>query len=149
MYTLFNHINRALNHSCVVLYTLMDVLVCQVTVSFYSNLALFELHFVLCKRARLVREDKLYLAKLLDKITVAAQGEISVYRICKVHLDVVVNDLSLYQLEHLDYHVQRDRDHVGVGHLVSEELDNPHFEAELASDIEVHMIFFVVLHPKN
>jgi len=106
MYTPFNHINRALNHPCVVLDTLMDVLVCQVTVSLHSNLALFELHFVLCERARLVREDELYLAKLLDKVTVAAQGEINVCRICKVHLNIAVNDLSLYQLEHLDYNVK-------------------------------------------
>jgi len=33
--------------------------------------------------------------------------------------------------------------------LVGEELDDPHFETEIAFNIEVGMIFFIFLHPKD
>ena len=76
----------------------MDVSVCQIAKGLLANLALFELHFVLSERSGLVRENELNLAKFFNQITVATQSEIHVFRVCKEHLDVIVDYFGLDQL---------------------------------------------------
>jgi hypothetical protein len=57
---------------------------------------LFELHLILGQSARLIREDKFDLAKLLNQVRVATQCILHI--LCKEHLNICIYQLCLPQL---------------------------------------------------
>ena len=125
----------------------MDVLISEVAVDLISNKALLELHLVLGQCASLVAKNELDLAKLFNKVTISAQGKVHVLRIGEEHLDVIVDNLCLDQLQHLNNDVQRDRNHMTVGHLIRKELQNPSSSIKTATDVKIDVLLIIIVHP--
>lgn len=70
-------------------------------VDIVADLELLELHLVLSQGASFVREDKFDLTQFFYQVTVAAESKIHIIWVRKEHLDIVVNELGLNQLQHL------------------------------------------------
>ena len=106
----------------------------QLSVLNAINLALFEYHLVLCERAGLITEYHLDLAELLDEVGVPTL-RVSL-RLDVKHLDVLVDEGGLPELQDLYHHIEGDGDHVRVGHPEDEEL----------REKDLYAILWLVLH---
>ena len=58
--------HRALYHTLVLSYSIVDILICKMAVDFSSNLAFFKLHFVLRKCSSFITEYKFNLTEFFD-----------------------------------------------------------------------------------
>jgi len=87
-----------------------------------SSLTLLELHFVLGQGSGFVAENEFYLAELFNQVRCAAVSVAHV--LSEKHPYVLVDYLSLQNLQQLNKHVKRNGNHVGVCYPVGKELDH-------------------------
>ena len=102
-------------------------------------MALFELHFILSQSSSFIREDEFHLTKFFNEVTISSACKVHVILLSEEHLYISINALSHANLQHLNYYIQRDRDHVTVRNLVSNVLREPAARSDVALNVKVNV----------
>lgn len=110
-----------------------------------ASVALLELHNVLRESACLVTEHKLYLAKLLDEVRIPAERVLHVLH--EEHAHITVYEHPLQKFEHLNYHIETDRNQLRVGHPKSEELNEESICTLLFVQLKVKQPWTILMRP--